>query len=562
MRLLAATVALLGTLAPAQDLDDLLGDLSADDATIQARAERLLLKEGRSIVPRLVPLIASDATRVRVTRMLGRMGAEASDALPALEKLLAAGDRSVRRVTARAILEIDASHAAATEALAKDDHPLSRIALCRALALGGDEALDRLLDLARSPRGATSKPALTALGSHVRRRKLSMKQLEAIAAFGGRGPLGEVTTELAKRGAAGIDLLLRLLASDAQSVCKAAAAALATVEPLPAAAAEKLRPFLRGDTTVAGYVLRCVSRMDPQPEWFFTELVRTAVRARHAEALRMLGQFGPDALKDLARSDHAEERELAAEGLGHAKLDDERSPAITMLAQLLQDPEVRVRRAAAHGLYRQAAHARFAESELVLALHDRDPRVRSKAVRVLGRLPAPEAERRLARIEGLLEDPDGEVRAAAVHVLRSRARLGAERRRRLFERFIAMLDDDSAAVRSEALRGIQARLHSGETWSPELLVTAFAKAFRRMRDAELGSLRKELRESHAGLVPALLSRPHPEVRVQTIRAVGELGEKGEAHLAALRALDGDPSQRVQVELRRTRARIGSRKEER
>ena len=139
-------------------------------------------------------------------------------------------------------------------------------------------------------------------------------------------------------------------------------------------------------------------------------------------------------------------RAAAAYALG--RLGDRSASTLLCLKVLLRDGEWRVRRNAAISL--GEVGNRLVEKDLVAALSDEDPWVRSASVRALGRLKAETAHRQardtaprqardiaLAGIRGLLKDESSTVRASAAETLGELKDVGS------LKGLACLLEDDS-----------------------------------------------------------------------------------------------------------------------
>ncbi len=130
----------------------LVEDLESDNAKTSQIAEFELVKAGSEAVPLLLPYLRDErhTMRVRVVKMLGRMGAEAKEASASLDKLMGGPDRGMANLAARSLVRIDPHHDAAVQRLMKSPSPLSRMVLCSSLGKGGPSVVPHLLKLAEN----------------------------------------------------------------------------------------------------------------------------------------------------------------------------------------------------------------------------------------------------------------------------------------------------------------------------------------------------------------------------------------------------------------------------
>ena len=167
------------------------------------------------------------------------------------------------------------------------------------------------------------------------------------------------------------------------------------------------------------------------------------LRMRRA-ALRIVSYFGYpeglDVLLEAATDDDERIREAATAGL--ALLDDPRALAALVKAALHPSGPTR---AATMRALAQAAKTPEVLQALGSGLADEDAWVRYYACQSLGKLNVTSAT---GKIEGLLEDPAGQVRVAAIEAI---ARLGGDRALAVLERASQASDPD---VRRAALAGL------------------------------------------------------------------------------------------------------------
>jgi HEAT repeat protein len=165
---------------------------------------------------------------------------------------------------------------------------------------------------------------------------------------------------------------------------------------------------------------------------------------RH-EAAFALGQIGHrsarSALESAAGSADAEQRQLAIEALG--KLGDKK--ATPRVVRALDDARPAVRGAAAVALWRLADST--AVDALVRHDHDSDREVRWRVIWALEKVVKPEVI--VLRAALLLEDPDPQLRAAAVRTI------GRQKHPRGTAYALTALDDADVNVAVNAIRALQ-----------------------------------------------------------------------------------------------------------
>jgi len=238
------------------------------------------------------------------------------------------------------------------------------------------------------------------------------------------------------------------------------------------------------------------------------------------------------------------------------RIQDSSGAVVAALAGALRDPDVGVRRAAAHALGNRSD--RRAVPALIEGLKDADVEVRATAARALGDL---QDRRGVAGLTGALQDQSAEVRHAAFLALiqfedvpltepllaalkdpdaeiRARAAqaLGERRERSAIQPLAVLLSDGSAEVRHAAVQSL------AEIRDPAA-GTAVAGALKD-RDADVrAAAAQALAELHVSPVPeALLGTlrdQHPDVRRAAAQALGELQDA--RAVPGLRVLLQDPS---------------------
>ncbi|MBW3540229.1 MAG: HEAT repeat domain-containing protein [Planctomycetes bacterium] len=344
-------------------------------------------------VPALVALVR-DAdvpwhTRRQAALVLGRIGPAAAEAVPALTGLVAAkrdvGSKdsgvSPRRWAAQALALFGPAAAPATPDLVRlleDDAaaPGERLAALEALAsIGGahPEAIPAVVKaFTRHPRGATPEDT-------TRRQLLREAAADALVLLGHEARVA-------------VPHLMRALGDSSESIRRKAAAALGAIGAAAAPAIERLVDALGTDES-------------------------PAVRDAAASALAAIGPAALPVLRELAEYDDAEVRWRAIEAIGRIEPMAETDGDAELLDTALDDPDARVRIAAAEALWRLTGDASAVLPSLVEGLTNPARQIRVRAYRLLLEL-GPAARPAIVPLERLLEDDRPHVRRAAEEALR------------------------------------------------------------------------------------------------------------------------------------------------
>ncbi len=542
MRLLVPTL-VLAALVPAQNespptLSTLVQDLGSGNTQTWHAARYKLVQAGGESVPLLIPQLRSETEelrflRIRVLDVLGRIGADAEAARPALEKVMGGADRHLGDLAARSLVQIDPKHPAAIRRLLQCGDPVSMMIVCRALGRGGASALPRLEKMIQS-----------------RHRGVRTAAGQALARL-----VADPNVEIPD------PVLLSMLEIDSYPVRRAAMVRLGDMSNPPKTTADRVRPLLAStDNRERVAAIECLSALDPQPPWFLEALVaRTTDRypdvQRAARVALLL--HDPDAVKRLFATKGWQNRQSAAKILRWVQVEDESSPAIRLLVRLLQDPEPEVRGTAATSLGELAPHSRQAITELKLALRDRQAGVRRAALSALAafrrhEVPVPEAE-----MAALIDDKDIAVRAEAIRVLPT-LRLETP----LLNKLIHCLGDEGHVVREAAFHKLRKRVQASDEHKPdiELRRRAFAAALalpdaQLRRQARSGLRSKRIEPNGEEFLLQFLEHDNPMVRVEAATTFGEMEGAAKTHLPKLERLLEDPDPRVRGATERAIAEI-------
>jgi HEAT repeat protein len=311
--------------AAAPALASLVNDSSYANSTMAARA---LIRIGPPAVASVVPLLQDPRAAVRKTaaEILGRIGPEAKEAVPALTRALTDTDRGVRLQATTALGQIDPGNAAvrAAELIAalKDKDPEVR-----------GTAAESLGQLSPAPAGVVD--ALTA----ALRDDSFQVRLAAVYALGKLGPAGVPALQGAVQHT---DTHIRTTAlsrlGDLGDLGDAARPALPTLR-------EALRDADLEVRVAAGEALTKLDPTTPLDDLVaeLTKALGGADESQRKQAAEALGRLGPAAksavplLVKLLKSGSPEQRDQAVRALGG--LGPAAREAVPALIEALQDRE-------------------------------------------------------------------------------------------------------------------------------------------------------------------------------------------------------------------------------
>jgi HEAT repeat protein len=402
----AAAVAAVGVLH-GEAYHHLTGGLTSPDDVVRARAAEALGTIGAPAGHAAQALgralgDANDRVRAEAAEALGKMGEAAEDAVPHLMRALRDRDNWVSALAAEALGEIGESAADAAPALTRSLHHANSEVRARAAA-----ALGKIGEPARA-----ALPELTAAAAdpvaEVRRQAAA-----ALAEVGGLTPPARQAVLTALR--------------DAHPDVRAAAVeAVGRLPDLHGAgsdgvltAGEDVSEVVRAAAAAA--LARLTGPLTPRLEGLI-RLLRDAAPSVQIEAALALGRLGGDAaaagsaLQEAARTERADVRAQALRALALIQPPE----AAAAFVAGLSDAESEVRKLASAGLIKAAIPYEVL-SEIISALHDHEPQVRSNAARVLARLKELPDEA-VAPLRDCLADADDGVRLHAALALRAASR--------------------------------------------------------------------------------------------------------------------------------------------
>jgi HEAT repeat protein len=215
-----------------------------------------------------------------------------------------------------------------------------------------------------------------------------------------------------------------------------------------------------------------------------------------------------------------------------------RAGAVPVCVWLLRhSPDARVRARAVNALDKMGKDAAPASGDLVAALADGDPLVRSATARVVGEL-APDVPGAIPALVVLFPDRE------AIRAVSQFKEAGAPAVPRLTE----LLDHADEAVRRQAVRTL------GKIGGPAL--PALPKLSALTTDDPQAGVREQAAEAIGDLgpaaaasIPVLIKALHdeePRVRRDAVRSLGKLGPAAKGALAAVKALANDVDPEVKT----------------
>ncbi len=418
----AATAEAIGWMGPkAAPLGpELVRLLDDPDADVGRAAVESLCKIGRPAIPAIQSALADDSTlaSVRAAETLGEIGADASDALPALLALAQANHTALRAKVLVALARIAPSRPEVAEqisrGLADDDVDIRRAALS-AVVLA-------------PPLAADETPRLVPFLDD----SSEIANLAAIA--------------LGRAGAAAVPAIPELLSrltpqNEAAVINTISRIGPAAIEPvLQSVARNGMRPE-QAAALLSGLGVRAVPQLE--------NMLQSQEELQRAIACLSLGSLNRDAslLAACLRDDSELVRASAAEGLG--RIGPSAKSAAESLNSLMQDADANVRRAALAALLAIGVPTDELLSPTLAGLSDSASEVRREAARALGELPQiPPAA--VEALQQALRDPDAAVRAGAATALGKAGRAAQPAVPALIE----LTHDPSNRVVEEAARAI------------------------------------------------------------------------------------------------------------
>jgi HEAT repeat protein len=414
--------------------------LKEADPTVRTEALDILAEIGKPAVPMLKKALQHEATAYWACLVLGEIGPDAAEAVPALADVLADANRpEVRREAALALGSIGPAAATAVPAL-RD-------------ALGqGEPAVVAAAAYALGQIGPRAKPAVPALEKCAESLDLLLRTISMWS-------LTKIEPQNETRRLNTVSLLAAALGSRQTRVRRAAARGLADLKPPVALVLPGVREAMRsadmetaanaaealgslGEPAVPALVdalkierirpsvARILGRLGPaakQAVPALAEIVRRDDRVpARCEALMALGAIGPDAAPSvpaIAESLRGTKEDIcyaACYALG--RIGPAAIAAKPELQNKLRDANQSIALSAAWALARidprSAEVARLSVPLLLQGLADAEPRVRAEAANSLALL-GPLAKDAVPALKKVLRDPDDTVRDAADKAIRA-----------------------------------------------------------------------------------------------------------------------------------------------
>jgi HEAT repeat protein len=280
------------------------------------------------------------------------------------------------------------------------------------------------------------------------------------------------------------------------------------------------------DLLVQGRTL--LPRLAPELESLLT-VERDGV-AGHAAFL--LGKSGPDAAPRLINALRREGSRIDPIAGALAQIG---RPAVEVLMRAIEDPEPRVRRGAALALGQIRPLAPGTAKKLIIGLTDPNPEVRLAFLDAVGSL-GPRAAESVPAVRALLHDGSPELRSRAVEVLFH----SAPRDQRLLDDLTALLDDPDPRVQRRAIDAIRDLGPTGRTALARVIGrlnsddpdVRFAAAQMVESHGTAGAA------AIPGLA-RLLSDPEPKSRAIAAMTLGRFGKAAQSTFPSLAMLLGD-----------------------
>jgi len=536
---------------------------------------------------------ADPAVRAEAARELGRLGSKASGSIPALEAALRDSDREVRRAAAWALERIrppeKATDAAALasqgKAFADEATELyNRWVLDENFS---DEDLDRLIDLLHKASDCYGRAA----------------ELDDNPAYS--APINRLAKKTGNT----------MLERDKRRLAKRRA----TEKPHPPVEPQPSKPPAEKPPAEAAPP-RESAPPPPKPE-NAADLIgklKGAHGRERFEVAERLGKIGPEAVPELAEALTSEDRSThAALALALFRTGESGDAALFTLVSLLDEeagPDLKLEAVQALGAIGPAAAP--AVPGLVVALKDKDARVRAAAAATLGAI-GPGAKRASRVLGDALRDPDAEVRrqaagaigevgpAAAASVpallrgidgsdteqtrlcVQALGQIGPETKTIMpaleVQLKSANKDVREAAIRAvgnmgaEAKRAVPGLLNVVVVEQHEELKQAAADALVSLGEEAVGDTAKALKDERIAMrlaacailarigpaagkaataLGATLKDKSPEVRAAASAAIGALGAEGRSAVSAVASLLKDPDWKVRLAAASALGRIG------
>jgi HEAT repeat protein len=413
--------------------------MEGDDDVLRTRVLNGLTDHGKEAVPFLIELLKNEKTAYWACLVLGQIGADAKDAVPAMAALLADKDLFVRREAIMALAEIGPDAAAAVPQLVKAlEHEIDRLPATYALGKIG-KATDAAEAVIR--KNAESKDVQLANVSvwtlarlHPEDKKLVGEATEKLfTALKSKEPR---TRAMAARALAalkpGAEIAMPIMekafeGADEEMVHEA----LNAISGLGPAAVPKLIDALKHEKA-RPYVVYMLGQIGPEAKDAVAELVKLLddknadVRSEVPLALGKIGPAAKAAVPALLKALEAQQEtdEHAACGIAHAlgKIGPPAADAVPALSKAAAGKHEALAAVGAWALVqirpKDAKTAAIAVPVLVRALGDRDPLFRHGAAEALGQL-GPLGKPAAAALKKALKDEDKGVSDAAAAALKA-----------------------------------------------------------------------------------------------------------------------------------------------
>ena len=506
----------------------LIGALSDDDEHVRWHAARALGAIGAPAaesVPALSEALSDEKPMVRAhaARALGEIGDSAGSTFETLVKMLVDPEPVVRRAAMSAARELSPGPEAAVTAFAKllaDSDPAIVVVALEAIIEQGDKAVPMLNEALKNKEteywacvgltelGAKAAPAVPNLIEIVSHEEEEVR-LQAMLAL----------AEIGEAARPGTPELIEALADPQVGVRYAAAFALGSIQA--EGADDALEQASETDDKFLGILTAwALARTNPDDD----DRQRTAVtqllagihdedEQTRAASIRALAQLDPPedmrdtVIKEIMASPYPEVMPAALDAVAARG-----AVMVERISQRLADPETRIH--AVRVLARMGPEAKDAVPELVAALADSEPELGGEINFALGAI-GPDAKEAVPALQALVNDENDSLRYSAVFAL---GEIGPNAK--------------------PAGRALIANLRAHKEGDPFLtLASAWA----------LSRIYPDSPNAAKTLVPILvtgLKHERPNVRMETARALGDIGKEAKSATDALREALDDPDDQV------------------
>lgn len=367
----------LGDIGPAAKAatPDLIADLSDPDAQVKLSAERALVKIGKGAVPALVASLKDEKLHSLVTPILGEIGPDAKDAVPALQGLLQSKDSGAKREAILALAAIGADARQTAPELIKslsDKQFPNRPAAAFALGKMG------------------VKEAVPALKEAMAEKDNPILRLASVWA------LLQIDPSNADYAKSAVPQLTDALENENPEIRREAARTLGRIGAM-------------AKTAVPALQKRLSDPVEP-------------VRRESLIALAEIGSDNPSLVEDFMRvlnEGNPSLRSIACYALG--RMGPAAKPALPMLRRFLLSRDLHEKTVAAWALVQIGADAETVQSAIPLLIvavrRNENPEIRVEAIKALGKVGADSAEVKEA-LTAAQKDSEPSVRKAAEEALK------------------------------------------------------------------------------------------------------------------------------------------------